>query len=422
VTARSSEHRFFEGTVQKLLPGGEALIHCGDVSLLALNGVPGDRVGVCESDKRRGVMRGVIVEVLSPSPVRIEAACPVATECGGCSLQFLHPAEHANQKSDWVQQAFRYLIRPDTQWIPATSYSHSRKRRRVHWQVGHDDGGAFLGFFAPASHRLTRHVSCMVLTPELQCLHQALQQQMLQGIDGVQAIQLADGMHVVLESDAAPGIVTDTMDVGMDIQWWWRSKGICRPLSRPVKHLHDMLPAGTGSIHLEIGPDDFVQGQFEGNQALIRQIQDWSGKPTRIADLFCGAGNLSLPLAAACGATVYGAELSESSIRAASRNAKQLGVQGVFTSANLFEDFDLEPYIGADVLILDPPRRGAKRICDNIQQLMPKKIIMVSCDPAAGARDGTMLAAHGYRLKSLRALDLFTYAGHVEAASLWEVA
>jgi len=422
VTANPSDHRFFEGTVQKLLPGGEALIHCGEDSLLALQGVPGDRVRARELDKRRGVMRGVIVEVLSPSPMRIEAACPVASECGGCALQFLHPAEHAKQKSGWVRQAFRDLIRPDTEWIPATNHSNSRKRRRVQWQVGHDDGGPFLGFFAPASHRLTRHDSCMVLTPELQRLHQGLQQRALQGIDAVQAIQLADGMHVVLESDTAPEIATASMDVGMNIQWWWRSKGISRPLNRPVNLLHDVLPAGTDVIHLEIGPDDFVQGQFEGNQDLIRQIQDWSAKPARIADLFCGAGNLSLPLAAASGATVYGAELSEASVRAAARNTKRLGLRGNFATANLFEDFDLEPYIGADVLILDPPRRGAKRICSNIQQLMPKKIIMVSCDPAAGARDGALLATHGYRLKSLRALDLFAYAGHVEAASLWEAA
>ena len=400
------------------------MIHSGDISLLALQGIPGDRVRVRELPRRRGVRRAEIVEVIMPASQRINAACPVAGECGGCALQFLSPDKHASEKSAWVTQAFRELIRPDTQWIPAELQKKSfGKRRRVQWQVGHDENGSFPGFFASASHRLVRHESCMVLTTELQRLHQFLLQRNLRGMDSIQAIQLTDGMHVVLESNVEPdaGLIHG-IEVGLDIQWWWRSNGISRPLNRPVKRLHDALPAGILSIQLEIGPDDFVQGQFEGNQDLIRQIQQWSGQSSRIADLFCGAGNLSLPLAAATGATIYGAELSEASVRAATRNARQLGISSHFEAANLFEKFNMEPYIGADVLILDPPRRGAKRICSNIQHLMPKKIIMVSCDPAAGARDGALLAAHGYQMKSLRAFDLFAYAGHVEAASLWEPA
>ncbi|HKI61191.1 MAG TPA: methyltransferase [Mariprofundaceae bacterium] len=419
----SSDRSTLEGVVQKLLPGGESLVQSNGISLLAQHGIPGDYVRVRELPRRRGVRRGEIVEVISPAPQRINAACPVAGECGGCALQFLNPDNHAREKSAWVEQSFRELIRSDTQWIPAEPQKSFAKRRRVQWQIGHDENGSFPGFFAAASHRLVRHESCMVLTTELQRLHQFLQQRNLQDMDAIQAIQLSDGMHVVLESNVEPdSALIHGIGVGIDIQWWWRSKGISRPLNRPVKRLHDELPAGIHSILLEIGPDDFVQGQFEGNRDLIRQIQIWSGQPGRIADLFCGAGNLSLPLATTSGAFVCGAELSEASVRLATRNARQLGIRGSFSTANLFETFNMEPYIGADVLILDPPRRGAKRICSNIQHLLPKKIIMVSCDPAAGARDGALLAAHGYQMKSLRAFDLFAYAGHVEAASLWEPA
>jgi len=207
---------------------------------------------------------------------------------------------------------------------------------------------------------------------------------------------------------------------GLPVQYWWRDKaGITRPLKKPILAFHDLLPSSNQDIRLRVGPDDFVQGQRQGNRELITQIQQWAGPVNRIADLFCGIGNLSLPLAVATGAEVFGAELNPASVRAASANAKALGVESQFVVANLFESFDKEPYIGADVLILDPPRRGAKRICHHIAQLLPKKIIMVSCDVAAGARDGALLRSQGYRLKALRALDLFPYAGHVEAMSLW---
>jgi len=126
-----------------------------------------------------------------------------------------------------------------------------------------------------------------------------------------------------------------------------------------------------------------------------------------------------LALGVATGAGVFGAELNAASVKAALTNANSLGVSGQFVVANLFEDFDQEPYIGADVLILDPPRRGSKRLCHQMGRLMPKKIIMVSCDVATGARDGALLQAQGYRLKALRGLDLFSGAGHVEAMSLW---
>jgi 23S rRNA (uracil1939-C5)-methyltransferase len=260
------------------------------------------------------------------------------------------------------------------------------------------------------------------VTPELNAVRTLIEKRVpLNGVDAVQALQLADGMHVILEREQMPEPVTLNEVASLPLQWWWRdSRGITRPLQKPVIPFHDLLPAGKKDVALTVGPDGFVQGQLEGNRELIAQIQSWAGKPRRIADLFCGIGNLSLPLAAASGAEIFGAELNAASVRAATANAKALHVKASFAEANLFENFDIEPYIGADLLLLDPPRRGAKRICSQISRLLPKQIIMISCDAAAGARDGAILKQQGYRLKALRALDLFPGAGHVEAMSLWQ--
>jgi len=270
---------------------------------------------------------------------------------------------------------------------------------------------------------------CMVVTPALNAARVLIEKCVsLKGIEAVQALQLVDGMHLILETkrgfkaiEEAIKEPTEVADIeGLPLQWWWRDQqGITRPLKKPVVPFHDSLPAGKSDVSLSVGPDGFVQGQLEGNRELIAQIQAWAGKPRRIADLFCGIGNLSLPLAAATGAEIVGAELNAASVRAASANAKAVGVKASFAEANLFDNFDIEPYIGADLLLLDPPRRGAKRICSQISRLLPKQIIMISCDAAAGARDGQLLKEHGYRLKALRALDLFPGAGHVEAMTYW---
>jgi len=408
------------GVAEKILPGGEALMRADGQSVLVNNAVPGDVLELEMLGKRRGVLRADIVEVIEASDQRVQPPCPVAEACGGCALQFISSAQQTELKSIWVSHAFKALMDDTTDFSPV----HADKihhRRRLRWFVGHDVQGSFLGFYAPASHQLVRHAECMVATPQLNTVRQSIERHVdLAGVDSVQAVQLDDGMHLIFEADIRPDDVRLNTVEGMPLQCWWRDKNrITRPLHKPIQILHDVLPAGDMDVALVIGPDDFVQGQREGNRALIQQIQLWAGSANRIADLFCGIGNLSLPLAVATGAEVFGAELNPASVRAASANAKMLGLSSTFVAANLFEDFDQESYIGADVLILDPPRRGAKRICSHMAQLLPKKIIMVSCDVAAGARDGVLLRDQGYRLKALRALDLFPYAGHVEAMSLW---
>ncbi len=409
------------GNAEKILPGGETLVRVDGESVLVANTVPGDVLTLKLSGKRRGVLRGEIIEIVRPSRQRVTPPCPVATECGGCALQFVSQEHQAIVKSGWVSDAFKSFIDGQTDWTPV-QVNRQRYRRRVRWFVGYDEQGAFLGFYALASHRPVRHADCMVLSPALNAVRQIIEDGINpDAIDSVQAIELNDGIHVILEAERCPeNILADHLG-GVALQWWWRDKQqITRPLHKPVQAFHDLLPAGRTHVSLAVGPDDFVQGQDEGNCDLIAQIQTWVGNVQRIADLFCGIGNLSLPLATTTGAHVYGAELNAVSVRAASKNAKQLGLNATFEVANLFESFDPEPYIGADVLILDPPRRGAKRVCSLMSRLLPKKIIMISCDAAAGARDGVLLKQQGYRLKALRALDLFPYAGHVETVSLWE--
>jgi len=416
-----------KGVAEQILPGGETLVRVDGKAVLVANAVPGDVLELNVQAKRRGVLRADIVRVLEASSQRVNAPCAVADACGGCALQYSSEADQSSLKSAWVSDAFKALIDSATVLVPV--HDCGGERRRVRWFVGGEGAERFLGFYASLSHRPVRHHECMVLAPELNALRQRIEREVqLDGIHSVQAVQLDDGIHVVLELEPGIEVCPDNIEISalntidaLPLQWWWRdTQHITRPVIKPMQVFHDLLPAGQQDIALRVGPDDFVQGQRQGNRELIGQIQTWAGSVSRIADLFCGIGNLSLPLAAASGAQIVGAELNPASVRAATVNAKALGVSAQFEVANLFEDFDLERYIGADVLLLDPPRRGAKRLCNRMASLMPKMVIMVSCDVAAGARDGELLRQQGYRLKALRALDLFTYAGHVEAMSLWE--
>lgn len=407
------------------MPGGEALIRTDGSTYLVANAVPGDLISFSGTEKRRGARRGDLLSVIESSVKRVAPPCPVAAQCGGCAMQFLDPAEHSEVKSTWVFDAFHRCQNTNTLNLPANPLSQI-SRRRLRWYMGHDDGGAFLGFHAKASHSIVRHSDCMSATSTLNQLRKQLEAAGasigLRSLESVQAIELDDGIHLVLEGVLKPDAFTSPFsEVGsIALQWWVRSGGRTLPLSRPVHAFHDRLPAGEGGdIPLLVGPDDFIQGLSEGNRAMIGQILEWSRGANFVVDLFSGIGNLSLPVAAAHGSKVVGAELNDASVRAANANAKRLNLSAEYMRSNLFESFSVESFAGADVLILDPPRRGAKKVCSMMGRLLPAKIIMVNCDVASGGRDGEILQSLGYRLHTVRALDLFPYTGHVEAMSLW---
>ena len=392
---------------------------------LVANAVPGDQITFKQVEKRRGALRGDLLSIVENSLDRVSPSCPVASQCGGCAMQFLNPSKHSEVKSAWVFDAFSSCRHLHAAYLASDPLSVAA-RRRIRWYVGHDGQGTFLGFRAKASHSVVRHDLCMCATLSINRLRQELEAFAeliaLGSYESVQAIELDDGMQLILEGGSFPsGLDVPFQQIdGMSLQWWQRCEGVTRPLHKPVQPFHDSLPAGEGGdVALLVGPDDFIQGLTEGNRLMINQIVEWSKGSSFVVDLFSGIGNLSLPVAAAHGARVVGAELNDASVRAANANAKRLNLNARYLQANLFENFCVEPFAGADLLILDPPRRGAKKVCSMMGRLLPSKIIMVNCDVASGGRDGEMLKSLGYRLHTLRALDLFPYTGHVEAMSLW---
>ncbi len=432
----------------RLLPGGEALVHPenrpGAPSWLAANAVPGDVLRLTPCGKRRGVMRARVREVVSPSPLRAAPVCEAADACGGCALAFVDAGAHAGIKSAWVREAFAAHLTETCDWRGVTGEPTLATRRRARLWRGEDAQGSFLGFRARASHRVVRSAHCPVIHPFIESVRRSLGPRLPRAVSCVRATVLTDGAHVVLEGTdrALPETLArwveemaGELDFEAPVAWWVRIGNALQPLSRPVPRINERVPAGEGEVMLPVGPEDFVQGTMGGHAALVAQVSAWTqllmrkrrggGGAFRVADLFCGIGNLSLPLVVALGCTVRGADACAASIRQANRAVRELrasGMQGVdarYETLNLFEPFDAAPFAGADVLLLDPPRKGARLVCERLGELLPRAIIMVHCDPAAGRRDAGIVAGCGYRLRALRALDLFPWTGHVESLSLW---
>jgi len=206
------------------------------------------------------------------------------------------------------------------------------------------------------------------------------------------------------------------------VQVWLQPKGPdtaypLHPLDAPP--LDYELPEF--GVRIAFRPTDFTQVNHAVNRTLVsRAVRLLDPRPgERIADLFCGLGNFSLPIARS-GARVHGYEGSEGLVARARENARANGLAIDFEVANLFEPgFEAEgPF---EKLLVDPPREGAMEIVKALPESWPRRIVYVSCDAATLARDaGTLVHVKGFRLSAAGVVNMFPHTAHVESIAVFD--
>lgn len=401
------------GTAEQVLPGGEAVVRYEQGVALVVGAFPGERVAFMPLKRRRGALRGRLMNVLSASPDRTRPLCPHADRCGGCQLQGLKVEAQMRLKSEWVRRVFQPFMSSESCFWPVSERPSLHRRRRARWHVGVKGTRRYLGFRERGSHRVVEQSHCPLVHPTMDALIRSIEGDIPEGVQSVQLTRLSDGIHGLFKGGKP------MQDLPQEGVCWWHVTGeACRPIGKG-RLLHDCIHAQGVTCKLEVGPLDFVQADAEGNQAMINQLFAWAAQANFVVDLFCGIGNLSLPLALHLGCRVVGADVNPASIQRANANARRLGVQAHYKQADLFRRVDGERFAGADLLILDPPRSGARLVCSSLARLLPKQIVLISCDLGAAGRDASLIASLGYRLRACRAFDLFPFTGHVEAMSLW---
>jgi len=174
-------------------------------------------------------------------------------------------------------------------------------------------------------------------------------------------------------------------------------------------------------IRIAFEPTDFTQVNDPINRALVsRVIRLLDPRPgERIADLFCGLGNFSLPIARR-GADVIGFEASGALVERARANARANGLVAQFEAADLFRS-RIDAFGPFDKIVLDPPREGAIETLKRLGAAGPAKIVYVSCDPATLARDAALLVhVQGYSLHAAGVVNMFPHTAHVESVAVFE--
>lgn len=379
------------------------------------------------------------VSILKSSAQRTTPRCEYFGRCGGCSMQHLEASAQVAAKQRVLEENLARIgkVTPDVVMRPLHGPSWAyRTRARMSARFVDKKGGVLVGFREKRSSFITDMSSCEVLTPDVSALIQPLREMMvhLSNASRIPQVEIAVGEHItvllfrLLEpwSDDDRAIVRSFAEQH-GIQIWEQSKGpdTVKPFWPDIApELSYSLPEF--GLTMPFRPTDFTQVNVAINRALVsramRLLQPKAGE--RIADMFCGLGNFSLPIATS-GADVIGIEGSPELVARARENALRNKLPNAhFVVDNLFEmtpeKFATLGHI--DKLLIDPPRSGAAELVKSLPDSgAPHRIVYVSCDAATLARDADELCHNkGYRLVAAGVANMFPHTAHVESIALFE--
>ncbi|MDP1862675.1 MAG: 23S rRNA (uracil(1939)-C(5))-methyltransferase RlmD [Thiobacillus sp.] len=379
------------------------------------------------------------VSILKSSAQRTTPRCQYFGRCGGCSMQHLEASAQVAAKQRVLEENLARIgkVTPDVVMRPLHGPSWGyRTRARMSARFVDKKGCVLVGFREKRSSFITDMSSCEVLTPDVSALIQPLRDMMvhLSNASRIPQVEIAVGEHItvllfrLLEpwSDDDRAIVRSFAEQHQ-IQIWEQSKGpdTVKPFWPDIApELSYSLPEF--GLTMPFRPTDFTQVNVAINRALvsraIRLLQPKAGE--RIADMFCGLGNFSLPIATS-GAEVIGIEGSPELVARARENALRNKLPNAhFVVDNLFE-MTAEKYstLGhIDKLLIDPPRSGAAELVKSLPDSgAPHRIVYISCDAATLARDaGELCHNKGYRLEAAGVANMFPHTAHVESIALFE--
>lgn len=351
--------------------------------------------------------RGQLVEVLSPSPERVEPFCPYYGLCGGCQLQHLSGAAYQAFKTNLVEAPLQHagLDARVSRFILA----HGAGRRRATLHARKDAAG----YMRIRSHDLLDIESCPILVPALQ----------------KRAPQIARAIGAQIgECDISFSATNTGIDVGIRkarkginedrLVALGNELGVARlALEGQMVLLRQQPTITMGKAEVELPIGSFLQATAEAENVLADYVLGAVGKSKSIADLFCGIGPFALRLAEI--APVYAADSDKPATMALAKATRfTKGIKAITTKPrDLFRDPLTRFELVFDTVVLDPPRAGAEAQVKEIAVSKVKNVVMVACDPRTFARDAAILVQAGFRLSDLIAVDQFAYSTHVEVAA-----
>jgi 23S rRNA (uracil1939-C5)-methyltransferase len=379
--------------------------------------------------------------------MRVDPPCPEFGNCGGCSMQHLEPSAQVAIKQRVLEDNLWHIGKVKAETIMRPMYGPTwgyRYRARLSVRYVATKETVLVGFHERSSAYVADMKDCKILPPHVTRLLVPLRELIgaLSIYSQVPQIEVAVGeevtalvLRIMAPLTAADAQLLKAFADRWQIQWWLQEKGpdSAAPYYPLGPELYYTLPEF--GIRMPFKPTDFTQVNHQINRALVSSaLRLLDVQPDeRVADLFCGLGNFTLPLATRA-REVVGIEGSSALTTRALDNARANGLSAKtsFSTRNLFDvtKDDLLALGKFDRMLVDPPRDGAMALAVALAELrethpgmLPRRIVYVSCSPSTLARDAGILTHRaGYVLRKAGVVNMFPHTSHVESMAVFELA
>lgn len=426
--------------------------------------------GVTKMKKQYGFAR--LIRVIEPSEYRTEERCPSARRCGGCQIQAVDYQEQLRLKEKKVYNNLKRIGGLSSLLLPGGEETTEqtkeeternavvmepiigmenpwRYRNKAQFPFGRNkDGNIVTGFYAGRTHDIVEQEDCLLGVEEnreiLSIIRNFMEEYKIEPYNEethrglVRHVLIRKGFQtgeimvcLVINGRKLPGqqaLTECLMDIpGMaSISLNVNQEKTNVILGKEIinlwgeGHITDYI----GAVRYRISPLSFYQVNPVQTELLYGTALEYAGLTGNetVWDLYCGIGTISLFLAQKA-KQVYGVEIVPQAIDDARENARLNHMENVEFFVGKAEEVLPEQYernqIYADVIVVDPPRKGCDEKClETIVKMSPKRVVYVSCNSSTLARDVKYLEERGYRTERVRCVDMFPHSGHVETVCL----
>lgn len=395
---------------------------------------------------------GIVNKIVTPSPDRAERECAVYKKCGGCVFRHISYEAECRAKDEIVQDAFKRIggLSPVfDEFISAESPENYRNKAQYPLAVV--DGRAVCGFYAPRSHRVVPVENCplqpVIFGVILETILDYINEKKLSVYDETTNTGIL--RHIYLRKGNYSNEIMVCIVARKNISRQLFS--LCRKLNELFDDIKSIVlninPDRTNVIlgkecivlsgspeitdimcgnRIKISPLSFYQVNTVQAENLYRKALEYADPSSDdvIADLYCGAGTIGLSMARYV-KKIIGIEIVPDAVKNAEQNILQNNIKNAeFHCGDAGEVFEKLRKKGClpDIIIVDPPRKGCSEdTLKTIVSAAPKKIVMISCNPATAARDAKFLAENNYSVDRVCGADLFPSTKHVECVVLYSL-
>lgn len=433
---------------------GEGIARYNDTFPVFIEGaIKGEKVRVLIVKVNKKFAYGKLLEVIEKSNCRVEPKCSVYKRCGGCKLQHMTYEEQLNFKYERVKDCIRKIAKLPEELVkfPIGMDNPIRYRNKVQLPVGEENGSIQIGFFAPRSHNIIDMDTCLIQDEIGEKVVELTKEWMNRFnikpyINNGKYDEKGVIRHVMVRKGFKTGeimvvLVTNTEQVDRIDMFVDSIKNNINGITSIIQNINsektnvilgqkcitlygkDYINDYIGKFKFKISPLSFFQVNPVQTEKLYSKALEYanlSGNET-VFDAYCGTGTITLFLSQKA-KKVYGIEIVPQAIEDARKNAVDNSVDSVDYFVGKSEEvipYLVEEGIKADVVVVDPPRKGCDiKLLQTIANSSSKRIVYVSCDPSTLARDLGILNELGYETKEIQPVDMFPHTSHIENVAL----